>query len=209
MSLTVKQIRDATDPMHPAPGSARVQISGVYVTALKTVGTNLGFFVQTTDPGAFQALFVNTGTTAPTVQVGNKVTVVGDYDEVFDMSHLKSPAITVDDAGTTLPVTALVVDPAIVSQDAGAVAESYEGMLCQVNSVAVTMTNADAPDGGAADYDEFAISSSLLRVDDDLYAALDNTYALGTTFTKIVGVCGFSYSHRKIWPRSATDVVTP
>jgi len=207
-TLTIKQVRDPSDPMHPTAGASRVKIAGVYVTAIKTVGTNLGFFVQSTDAGPFQALFVNTDKTAPTVQIGNKVTVTGDYDEIFNMSHLQKPTIVVDDAGTTLPVMPLVVDPAVVSQDAGVDAEKYEGMLCQVNSVAVTIVNADAPDGGTADYDEFVVTGDL-RVDDDLYSALDNTYPLGTTFTKLVGICGFSYNHRKLWPRSATDVVTP
>lgn len=207
-TLTIKQVRDTSDPMHPTPGASRVKIAGVYVTAIKTVGTNLGFFVQSTEAGPFQALFVNTDKTAPTVQIGNRVTVTGDYDEIFYMSHLQKPVIVVDDAGTTLPVMPLVVDPAVVSQDAGFDAEKYEGMLCQVNSVAVTLVNSDAPDGGAADYDEFTVTGDL-RVDDDLYSALDNTYPIGTTFTKVVGICGFSYNHRKIWPRIAADVVTP
>ena len=37
-------------------------------------------------------------------------------------------------------------------------------------------------------------------------SALDNTFAVGTTFEKIVGICGFSHSNRKIWPRTAADI---
>jgi hypothetical protein len=77
-------------------------------------------------------------------------------------------------------------------------------MLCQINSSTVSLMNAD----GAQDFDEFQIDG-VLRVDDACYAALDNTYAVGTTFTKIVGICGYSFSNPKIFPRGATDIVTP
>jgi hypothetical protein len=79
-------------------------------------------------------------------------------------------------------------------------------MLVSLDTVSVAIVNADAP----KDFDEFSItdgSSGVLRVDDFLYDALDNNYALGATFSKVVGICGFSFSNRKVYPRSAADLV--
>jgi hypothetical protein len=78
-------------------------------------------------------------------------------------------------------------------------------MLCQIDAPKVTEMNAD----GAQDFDEFVVvdsSGTGLRVDDYVFDPLDNNYAVGTAFPKIVGICGFSFSNRKIWPRSFTDL---
>jgi hypothetical protein len=135
------------------------------------------------------------------VVVGNQVDVVGLYEEVFSMSFLSSPTTTVTSAGTTLPFLPIVLDPATIST-AGADGEAYEGMLCQVDAPVVTVVNPDAP----KDFDEFTVTGDL-RVDDDLYETLDNAYPVGTAFPKIVGICGFSFSNRKLWPRSAADLL--
>lgn len=204
ITVTVQQVRDPNAAGHPTSGQARVKVSGLYVTGLKTSGSNLGFFAQANSQAPFSGLFVNTGTTAPTVKIGNQVDVTGDYEEVFDMSHLKNPAIVVTNPGTTLPFAPVTVTTAQVSNGAGE-AEGYEGMLCQLDTLTVSNANPDAP----RDFDEFEVTdatASLLRIDDDLYSALDNTYAVGATFSRIVGVCGWSFSNRKVWPRSAADL---
>jgi cytosine/adenosine deaminase-related metal-dependent hydrolase len=198
---TIPQLRDPSDPAHPAAGTTRALVSDVYVTAVRTTPspTPLGFYIQAPASGNFQGMFVNTGTAPPTVKVGNKVTVEGDYDEVFSTSHLLRPNITVTDAGTTLPFGPMILDPADIAADPGG--EPYEGMLCQINAVAVVTVNPDAP----KDFDEFVVTGNL-RVDDTLYTPLDNTYPVDTTFTKIIGICAFDFSNRKIWPRSAADI---
>jgi hypothetical protein len=76
-------------------------------------------------------------------------------------------------------------------------------MLLQVN--AVTVVNAN-PDGPTNDYDEFAVTGNL-RIDDQIYAALDNTYAVGTAFSQIVGIHTYSFSNYKLLPRTAGDLV--
>ncbi|MBL8609952.1 MAG: thrombospondin type 3 repeat-containing protein [Myxococcales bacterium] len=197
---TIPELRDPGNANHPAPGTVRAQVSDVYVTALRVGGSVQGFYIQAPASGNFQGMFVNTGTTAPTVKVGNKVSVEGDYDEVFSTSHLLRPKVTVTDAGTTLPFGPLVLDPTEIANATGG--EVYEGMLCQVNAVVVVNQNPDAP----KDFDEFAVTGDL-RVDDSLYSALDNNYALDTPFQKIVGICAFDFSNRKIWPRTAADIV--
>jgi len=143
------------------------------------------------------------------VSVGNKVDVEGDYVEAFNVTTLKNPIITVNDAGTTLPFGPMLFTAADITNVGavmGASAEGYEGMLCQVATVTVSIMNSD---GAAGDFDEFSVtdaSGGVLRVDDYLYDALDNTYPVSTAFPKVTGICGFSFSNRKIYPRNATDL---
>ena len=63
------------------------------------------------------------------------------------------------------------------------------------------VVNPDAPD----DYDEFAVSGNL-RVDDELFPALDNTLAQGTPLSVVAGILGFSYSNTKLLPRDSGDI---
>jgi hypothetical protein len=201
VELTINDVRDPSSPKHPAPKSVRVIIKGASVTGIKpkalTAGSQLGFFIQVgTTP--FSGMFVSTGSTVPTVQVGNVVDVVGLYDEVFNVSFLTGTTITVTNPGTALPFAPIVLDPAVL---AGAMAEQYEGMLVQVDNVTVTKLNADDP----KDFDEFEVAGAL-RVDDDLFETLDNTFPLGTAFPKIVGIAGFAFANRKLWPRNMSDM---
>jgi cytosine/adenosine deaminase-related metal-dependent hydrolase len=204
-AFTINELRDSSLPTHPAAGSLRAKISGVYVTGVKTKAVtpsapNLGFFVQL-GTSKFSGLFVNTGTVVPTVQVGNQVDVVGLYEELFSMTTLSQPAITVVDGGTTLPFAPVVLDPASIATG-GVDGEGYECMLVQIDGPSVTVVNPD----GAKDFDEFSVTGGL-RIDDDLYEVLDNAYPLGTVFPKITGVAGFAFANRKVWPRSANDLL--
>ena len=199
--MTVQDLRDPTSPTHPAAGS-EVRLEDLYVTAIRT-DNDKGFYAQINSQMPFSAVFVSTGATAPTVAVGNQVKVAGKYTETFGISTISTPRITVVAATTTLPFTPYVISSADYAADV--TGEPYEGMLCQINSSTVSMMNADPP---PADFDEFQIDG-VLRVDDACYAPLDNTYAVGTTFTRITGICGYSFNNRKIWPRDATDIVTP
>jgi cytosine/adenosine deaminase-related metal-dependent hydrolase len=202
----VQALRDPSHVDHPKPGSTRARVADLYVTGLRTFGGGRGFFAQA-GTGPFSGLYVETGS-SPTVAVGNKVTVVGDYIEAFGITTLRNVEVTVTSGGTQLPFAPVVVTTAAVTNDGnvhGPDAEHYEAMLCQIDSPTVTIVNPDAPQ----DFDEFSVadaSSANLRVDDYLYGALDNTFPLGHAFPKIVGVCYFSFSNRKILPRSAADL---
>jgi len=204
--VTVKALRDPSDPAHPASGSIRARVKDLYVTGVRAGGGGRGFFAQTGND-AFSGLFVETGTVTPTVKVGNKVEVEGDYEELFNVTTLRNPDVKIVDPGTTLPFSPIVVTAADVTNVGtvmGSTAEAYESMLCQVDLATVSLMNSD----GTNDYDEFSItdaSGGALRVDDYLYDPLDNTFAVGTAFTKVVGVCYFSFSNRKILPRGPTD----
>ncbi|MDB4940530.1 MAG: repeat domain protein [Labilithrix sp.] len=211
--FTVQQLRNPAEAGHPASGSARARVHDLYVTGLRTTGTtDRGFFAQAAGGAPFSGLYVETGAASPTVAVGNKVDVEGDYEEVFNVTTLRNPKITVTDPGTTLPFGPNVFATADISNVKtvqGVSAEGFESMLCEVDAVKVTLMNSDAP---AGDFDEFTVQDASvngLRVDDYLFTALDNTYAVDTTFTKIVGICGFSFSNRKIYPRTAADLTSP
>jgi imidazolonepropionase-like amidohydrolase len=200
-ALTIKAIRDPSDPDHPAIGT-EVTIQGAYVTALRPdSGGSRGFYVQDASLQPFTGIFVFTQSQPPGVAVGNQVNITGTYEEYFELSELTSPIVTIVNPGTTLPFGPIVVaDPAQIATG-GAAAEGYESMLLQVNNVTVVNMNPDAPQ----DFDEFSVTGNL-RIDDLLYVALDNTYPVGTTFTKIVGIHSFSFANYKLLPRDANDV---
>ena len=189
-------------------------MTGLTVIGLRpgvAASTDKGFFAQDASAGAgaaFSGLYIETGKVAPTVAVGNLVDIEGDYEEVFNVTTLRNVKVTVTNNKTTLdgimPALFSTTDFAVVA--ASGIGEGYESMLCEVDAVTVSNINPDAP----KDFDEFTVidtSATGLRVDDYLYDALDNTYALNASFSKIVGVCGFTFSNRKIYPRNAADLV--
>ena len=212
-SFTVQELRDPSVATHPAAGSTRAKVVDLYVTALRTAGTgSRGFYAQLDNGGLpFSGLFVDTGAVNPTVSVGNKVEVEGDYEEVSKVTTLKNAVIKVTGVGTTLPFGPIVVTTAEISNVLlvdGAKAEGLESMLVEVDAVKVTVMNPDAP----KDFDELTIADAAtttgpLRVDDYMFDALDNTYAVDTAFSKIIGIAGFSFANRKIFPRTAADLV--
>ena len=217
----IPTLRNPAATGHPASGTVRAKITGVTVTGLRVanttatplVATDFGFFVQSS-LAPWSGLYVQTGTVAPTVKVGNIVDVEGDYQELFDVTTLVNPKITVTDSGTTATFAPYAAtNTAEISNvykgPDGPLGEQYESMLCMVGMVAVERVNPDAPKN---DYDEFTVldaSTVDLRVDDYLYPPLDNMFAMGTKFTSIAGVCSWSFLERKIYPRSAADLVSP
>ncbi len=210
-NFTVQELRDPTSPTHPATGS-RVKVVDLYVTGLRTFSaTGRGFYAQVDNGGMpFSGLFVLTGAVTPTVSVGNKVEIEADYAEVSGVTTLQNPVIKVTGVATTLPFGPIVVKTAdinnVVGGAEGAMAEGLESMLVEVDGVTVTNMNPDAP----KDFDEFTVADGAggdLRVDDYLYDPLDNTYAVATPFSKVIGIAGWSFNERKMFPRSAADLV--
>ena len=72
----------------------------------------------------------------------------------------------------------------------------------------------DLSDGAGNKFYEFVVSGNL-RIDDQIYtrygAATSGPYpptgyAKGRTFTKIIGIEGFSFSNAKLWPRLPADL---
>jgi hypothetical protein len=200
--IPVEAVRNPQNLLHPPLGTS-VTLRDMYVTAIAANGSYVGFNAQDVTRNPFTGIFVYTAT-PPSVAVGNRVNVKGNYGEFFTQGELNgNPVVTITSTSTSLPFAPLVVLPGSIATF-GADAEKYESMLLQVNGVAVADVNPDVP----SDYDEFKVDSGL-RVDDLLFPSLNNNYALGTTFTKIVGVHAFTFSNHKLEPRSASDIVTP
>ncbi|MCB9566270.1 MAG: thrombospondin type 3 repeat-containing protein [Myxococcales bacterium] len=203
--LPIPAIRDPNHPDHPMVGSP-VKVVGAYVTAVRPdAGNSRGFHIQDDSLDPFSGIFVFTGSNPAGVKVGNRVTVSGTYEEYFTLSEISSPIVVIEDAGEVLPFAPIkVADPATLATG-GMMAEAYESMLVSVSDVVITKQNADAND-----YDEFEVTGNL-RVDDQIYdnvvnMGLNNACVVGSQFTELIGVLGFSFANSKLWPRVKSDI---
>ena len=79
-------------------------------------------------------------------------------------------------------------------------------MLVEVDGVTVTNMNAGRAEGLRRIHGRGCAGGDL-RVDDYLDDPLDNTYAVATPFSKIIGIAGWSFNERKMFPRSTADLV--
>ena len=212
-AVTVKALRDPTDPNHPQSG-VTVLVTNVYVTALKptpNTGSSKGYFVQTgtTD---FSGLSIFTGSAPQGVVIGNKLSISGYYAESFGISQISAPKVLTNDGATVLPFAAISVTTADIGTG-GPKAESYESMLVTLAGP-FTITN-DIPDGATSKFYEFVVTGNL-RVDDAIYTrfgtpAAGNPYppvgfTNGQVFTSLTGIVGNSFSNSKLWPRNAADL---
>ncbi len=202
--LAIPDIRDPSSLAYPGEG-AQVSITDAYVTAVRAGMGSQGFYVQDDSLEAFSGIFIYTGNTVPTVQVGNRVSVQGTYTEYFGLAEIESTSITVDDNGTDLPFLPIAfADPSELAT-ASATAEQWESMLVSVGAVSITTVNPDAP----SDFDEFEVTGTL-RVDDLIWdnavgSGLGNACPLNTMFSEIIGIEGYSFNNFKLQPRFPED----
>jgi hypothetical protein len=162
------------------------------------------FFVQEPDGGPFSGIQVFVADIAGvSISPGDELTIVGTYDEYFDMSQIEvadASGVMVTGSGPA-PAPELIADPATISTT-GAVAEDYEGVLVRVENVMVTNENPDAPD----DFNEFEVTGGL-RVDDVFFATSDWTSpTAGTSYAAITGPLVESFMNFKLEPRDAADL---
>lgn len=197
----IPDLRNPAAPDYPGVGAV-VSISGVYVTAVRPPsGGSNGFYVQDTSLAPYSGIFVFTQTTTPSVQVGNRVTVSGTLEEFFDFTELSAPIVTIEDPGTALPFAPIAIaNPADIATG-GSMAESHESMLVSVGAVTILTQNANAPQ----DFDELIVTGGLW-VGDELFEAIDNTCPVGTNFSSLTGILGYSFNNTKLAPRDANDV---
>jgi cytosine/adenosine deaminase-related metal-dependent hydrolase len=202
-TVSVDAVRNPAHVQHPPAGTV-VTLRDMYVVARNTAaGDYQGFYVEDGTRNPFTGIFVYTPGQTSLPAVGNRVSLSGKYVEYHGQAELQPGTSWVaTGTSTSLPFGPLVVSPATVA--GGASAEPYESMLLRVQSVAVTVQNPDLP----GDYDEFKVTGDL-RIDDLIHTALNNNYAVNTTFTSLTGVLGYTFSSYKLEPRSASDVVTP
>ncbi|QNE73968.1 hypothetical protein F0344_04545 [Streptomyces finlayi] len=119
-TVRVHDIQGATR-LSPLAGQSVSAVPGV-VTAVRTSGSR-GFWIQDTAPDADartgEGLFVYTGSSAPTVAVGDSVLVSGKVAEYYpaataqSLTQLTAPKTTVLSSGNALP-EAVVLDAASV-----------------------------------------------------------------------------------------------
>jgi predicted extracellular nuclease len=154
--LEIDQIQ-STMQFSPAAGQ-RVQTSGI-VTAIRSVGSTRGYYLEDpvwdSDPATSEGVFVYTGGTTPSVQVGDAVTVTATVTEFVPSSapldlpetELTSPATTVVSSGNPLPAPIVIgqggeTPPGQSVPDGIAFDESLEGMLVELDDLqAVGPTN--------------------------------------------------------------------
>lgn len=169
-----------------------------------SAGTDASFFAQEPTGGAFSGIQVFVAdTTGLTIAPGDELTIIGTYDEFFDMSQIEvtdASAVTKLGSGTA-PAPEIIADPATIATG-GSMTEDYEGVLVRVENVTVEDPNPDAPD----DFNEFAVTGNL-RVDDVFFDMDDWTKPdAGASFASITGLLIFGHSDFKLVPRDAADL---
>ena len=195
MTLSIPAVRDPDHPDHPNQGTT-VTITDAYVTA---IASSL-LWVQDDSLDPWSGIAVYYGGGDPGVEIGNRVTINGVYEENFGHSEITDATIMVDDGGTSLPFSPSDVDSAELAS--GASAEPWESMLVAIGPVVITDPN---PDGGE-DYDEFEVTGGL-RINDGIATDLDNNCPMDSDFSSIVGIHFENFGSYRINPRDAADVM--
>jgi cytosine/adenosine deaminase-related metal-dependent hydrolase len=212
--LAISTIRNKAAAGHPESGTV-VKTQGI----ISSRKTNDGFYVQeTVTGGPFQGIYVKadalTGTAAVGPKLGQQIAVTGVYNEIFGVDQITAATLSLVDPAVTL-VTPLVVTAAQINNAAGAAAEPFESLLVQIDGP-LTILN-DNPDAGP--FFEIVITGNI-RLDDQIFARYGTPatcnpapcpypaagFTNGATFPKVVGVLGYSFSNRKIYPRFAADL---
>jgi predicted extracellular nuclease len=168
---TLREIWEIQGPGLASPYvGQRVRTERNVVTA---VAPN-GFFIQMPDARAdadaetSNGVFVFTSS-APTVSVGEEVTVTGTVAEFFDLTEITSPTVTRTATGVALPAT-VDFDASTPSPDRPQPAtelERYEGMLVRVVGATVT-----GPTDGFGDFSIVAGSARTFREPGILFPGL-------------------------------------
>ena len=189
------------------PENSLVLVENVIVSSGLTWSdvADASFFVQEPGGGPYSGIQVYLADTAGlSIAPGDDVTIVGTYEEFFDMSQLATSgamSITVNSSGTP-PTPEVIADPATIATG-GSAAEQWEGVLVSVENVAGTDVNPDAPQ----EFGEFAVDGDL-RVDDEFFAMSDwMKPMMGATFSSITGVLAYAFNNFKLEPRDANDLV--
>jgi predicted extracellular nuclease len=135
---------------------------------------------------------------------GDVITVTGAYEEFYDQSQIKvTSAGNIQITGSAAVPAAAVVAPADIATG-GSLAESYEGVLVEVQDVLVTDTSLG--------YGEFLVTGDLL-VDDFFFtegngpSGAKPVVAVSDDLSALRGVMSYGFEERKLLPRTAADYV--
>lgn len=182
-SSTIYAIQYTTDPSGNSPLLSTV----VTTTGIVTATSTGSYFIQDVE-GAWNGVYVYDSGHSPAI--GDNITITASVDEYYNLTELKTVSIySLNSSGNTLP-DASVVTPAEAEM------EDYEGVLVRLQNVTCTNTNAGNGMWEVSD------GSNTVLIDDVIYAF---TPTLNAHYN-ITGVCYYSYSERKVLPRSAADI---
>jgi predicted extracellular nuclease len=203
---------------------------GTTVTTRDNVVTAVfssGFFIQTPSARAdanaetSNGIFVFTGG-APTVSVGDEVTVTGMVSEFFNMTELDAGEVTVTNAGFSLPapVTFDESTPSPNQPQPATEMERFEGMLVRVvdgtvssptnqfgeASVVAAPQRAFREPGiafpGLTGLPVWDANPEIFEIDTDLFAASPGLRLAGGATVTAEGPLAFSFGDYQIWPTS-------
>jgi hypothetical protein len=174
-------------------------LDGVRVTALRKEEGAKGFYVEDGDHAAYSGIFVYTGSTTPRVALGDLVRLHGYFATFQGTDELLDSEVLSKATSTELYPPLLVVIDALA--DGAATASGLASLFVRIEGASVEVSNPDAP----KDFDESLLFGGL-RLDDLLYPELDNAYPVGTAFSAVEGIAGFSFGHQKLFPRGADDI---
>jgi large repetitive protein len=194
---------------------SEVEVVGAVVTA---VVPGKGFFIQQ-GAGPYSGVLVyDDGFEDNRLVEGAVVDVRGRNIEYNELTEIKAP-VGSDTVRVTFSGSADLPQPAVVAAadlaTGGSLAEAYEGVLVQVNGVAIAEPFADraegdqCPDDPCTDYGEIRLVSGL-RLDDWIYRDLESgdhfARRAGVRFTRVIGVAHYSFENAKLLPRRAEDI---
>ena len=182
--VTIAEIQETTEEDGASPMVGQMVITSGIVTGFY----NSGFWIQD-GSGAWNGIFVRTEE-APTVSLGDDLTVSATVQENFGLTRLNSVTdITVNSAGNPLPAAVL-----LATGDAGV--EEYESVLISVVDAVCTDNNLGNGEWLVND------GSGDFMVDDQLYNANPETFM---TYD-LTGISTYSFDNFKLLPRNADDV---
>ena len=177
------------------------------MTAIKVDGS---FWVQESpvEGYAYSGIFIyNNSIDIGSLGVSDEVTVYGVYQEFFGLSEIVLDNFIISNISYS-NIAPVIVNPTDV-ETSGIDAEKYEGVLVEIDNIAVIDANPEAPENVS----EFMVTGNL-RVDDELYL-LDPYPVLDDTFSSVTGIITYTYtssasgSNNKLLPRDNSDIVRP
>jgi hypothetical protein len=188
-----------------------VETTGNIVTALDSNG----FFLQMPDGlGDGEVLtsdgiFVFTGS-APTVQVGNEVTVEGEVREFFTMTEIVDPTVTLIGSGRPLPAAVVLDEDNPPTTGPATHLERYEGMLVRVlngtatapsdrfGDLAMVARSTRAYREPGADWDG---NPEIFEIDPNALGLPEMEINGGSTIDLVEGPLSFAFGDYQIWPK--------
>lgn len=204
--VSIHSVRNPADPDY-LPAGTSVRFEGVWVTGVRALpdsGTgscSKGFYVQEDGTTEWGGIWVFTSCKAPTVQVGNRVTLSGTLAQNKGRDEMDGAVYTVDDAGTTLPFGPLDVAASDIVPG-GPKALSLQSMLVRVSN-ATTAGTISASTGKISLGGSLYLINTLYQNGSGISTATP-AFAKGTNFPTLTGVM-FWDNQTSIAPRIDAD----